>query len=226
MSKNSKHFAIIPARAGSVGLPKKNQILFDSTANFLKNLNWINETIVTSDDKVILDKAILNNFKEYKRSNYLSGSSISIKSVFKDLIDTLNFTEDCILWLFYLPIVYKNLRDFQNAKKIIEKNSIKSLCSFVPSKTHPFNTWVYDKKNRKINQFIKNDIFRRQDLPPAWMHYHYICCFKVSEIDKLNNELINSETYPIFLSEEYSKNLVEIDTLEDLERWSQVNNKL
>ena len=226
MSKNSKHFAIIPARAGSVGLPKKNQILFDSTANFLKNLNWINETIVTSDDKVILDKAILNNFKEYKRSNYLSGSSISIKSVFKDLIDTLNFTEDCILWLFYLPIVYKNLTDFQNAKKIIEKNSIKSLCSFVPSKTHPFNTWVYDKKNRKINQFIKNDIFRRQDLPPAWMHYHYICCFKVSEIDKLNNELINSETYPIFLSEEYSKNLVEIDTLEDLERWSQVNNKL
>jgi len=226
MSKNSKHFAIIPARAGSVGLPKKNQILFDSTANFLKNLNWINETIVTSDDKVILDKAILNNFKEYKRSNYLSGSSISIKSVFKDLIDTLNFTEDCILWLFYLPIVYKNLTDFQNAKKIIEKNSIKSLCSFVPSKTHPFNTWVYDKKNRKINQFIKNDIFRRQDLPPAWMHYHYICCFKVSEINKLNNELINSETYPIFLSEEYSKNLVEIDTLEDLERWSQVNNKL
>ena len=226
MSKNSKHFAIIPARAGSVGLPKKNQILFDSTANFLKNLNWINETIVTSDDKVILDKAILNNFKEYKRSNYLSGSSISIKSVFKDLIDTLNFTEDCILWLFYLPIVYKNLTDFQNAKKIIEKNSIKSLCSFVPSKTHPFNTWVYDKKNQKINQFIKNDIFRRQDLPPAWMHYHYICCFKASEIDKLNNELINSETYPIFLSEEYSKNLVEIDTLEDLERWSQVNNKL
>ncbi len=226
MSKNSKHFAIIPARAGSVGLPKKNQILFDSTANFLKNLNWINETIVTSDDKVILDKAILNNFKEYKRSNYLSGSSISIKSVFKDLIDTLNFTEDCILWLFYLPIVYKNLTDFQNAKKIIEKNSIKSLCSFEPSKTHPFNTWVYDKKNRKINQFIKNDIFRRQDLPPAWMHYHYICCFKVSEINKLNNELINSETYPIFLSEEYSKNLVEIDTLEDLERWSQVNNKL
>ena len=118
------------------------------------------------------------------------------------------------------------MRDFQNAKKIIEKNSIKSLCSFVPSKTHPFNTWVYDKKNRKINQFIKNDIFRRQDLPPAWMHYHYICCFKASEIDKLNNELINSETYPIFLSEEYSKNLVEIDTLEDLERWSQVNNKL
>ena len=63
----------------------------------------------------------------------MSGSDISIKLVFKDLIDKLNFKENYILWLFYLPIVYKNLIDFQNAKKI-EKNSVKSLCSFVPSK--------------------------------------------------------------------------------------------
>ena len=72
--------------------------------------------------------------------------------MFKDLIDTLNFTEDCILWLFYLPIVYKNLRD--KMQKKIKKNSIKSLCSLTPSKTHPLILLVYDK-NRKINQFIK-----------------------------------------------------------------------
>ncbi|WP_440650506.1 hypothetical protein [Candidatus Pelagibacter sp. HIMB1495] len=226
MNKHLKHIAVIPAREGSVGLPKKNQLLFDSTAKFLEKLNWISEVIVTSDDQIILDKAISNNFKDYKRSNYLSGSDISIKLVFKDLIDKLNFKENYILWLFYLPIVYKNLIDFQNAKKIIEKNSVKSLCSFVPSKTHPFYTWRYDDKNKKISQFIKNDVFRRQDLPSAWMHYHYLCCFKVSELDKLNNELLNSETHPIFLTREYSKNLIEIDSKEDLEKWHKINNKL
>ena len=58
------------------------------------------------------------------------------------------------------------------------------------------------------------------------MHYHYLCCFKVSELDKLNNELLNSETHPIFLTREYSKNLIEIDSKEDLEKWHKINNKL
>ena len=35
MTKNLKHIAVIPARAGSIGLPKKNQILFDNTIEFL-----------------------------------------------------------------------------------------------------------------------------------------------------------------------------------------------
>ena len=81
-------------------------------------------------------------------------------------------------------------------------------------------------KKLKINQYIKNDFYRRQDLPSAWIHYHYVCCFKVSEIDKLNNELLNTETYPFFLSKEYAKNLIEIDTPEDLEKWKQANNKI
>ena len=66
MNKHLKHIAVIPAREGSVGLPKKNQLLFDSTAKFLEKLNWISEVIVTSDDQIILDKAISNNFKDYK----------------------------------------------------------------------------------------------------------------------------------------------------------------
>ena len=34
------------------------------------------------------------------------------------------------------------------------------------------------------------------------------------------------ETYPVFLSKEYAKNLIEIDTPEDLEKWKQANNKI
>ena len=41
------------------------------------------------------------------------------------------------------------------------------------------------------------------------------CCFKVSELDKLNNELLNSGS-PNFLTREYSKNLIEIDSKEIL----------
>ena len=225
MSKKFKHIGVIPARAGSIGFPKKNQIFFDNTADFLKDLSWLDEVIVTSDDIVVLDKAKRKKYTVYERSDVLSSSDISIKSVFKDLINSLKIQNDVILWLFYLPILYKNHSDFEQAKTIIEKSEIRSLCTFVPAKTHPLNTWQYDQKNKKISQYIENDIYRRQDLPPAWMHYHYVCCFKAKELNYLNSELLNSETYPVFLSEDYAKNLIEIDMPEDLEKWKEANSK-
>jgi len=223
MSKKFKHIGVIPARAGSIGFPKKNQIFFDNTADFLKDLSWLDEVIVTSDDIVVLDKAKRKKYTVYERSDVLSSSDISIKSVFKDLINSLKIQNDVILWLFYLPILYKNHSDFEQAKTIIEKSEIRSLCTFVPAKTHPLNTWQYDQKNKKLSQYIENDIYRRQDLPFAWMHYHYVCCFKAKELNHLNSELLSSETYPIFLSDDYAKNLIEIDMPEDFEKWKKAN---
>lgn len=223
MNKNLKHIAVIPARAGSIGLPKKNQILFDNTIEFLDDLSWLDEIIVNSNDNIVLDKAKKRKYTIYERSEVLSGPNISIKSVFIDLTNSLKIKDNVILWLFYLPILYKNYSDFEKAKTIIENPEVNSLCTFVPAKTHPLNTWQYDEKNKKILQYIENDIYRRQDLPPAWMHYHYVCCFKVNELKNLNNELLNSKTYPIFLSKEYAKNLIEIDTPDDLKRWKEAN---
>jgi hypothetical protein len=51
-----------------------------------------------------------------------------------------------------------------------------------------------------------------------------VCCFKAKELEYLNSELLNSKTYPFFLSKEYAKNIIEIDTPEDFEEWKEVNN--
>lgn len=226
MTKKLKHIAVIPARAGSLGFAKKNQIFFDNTADFLKDLLWLDEVIVSSNDKIVLDKANKRKFTTYQRSEVLSGPEVSVKSVFIDLINSLKIHDETILWLFYLPILFKNYYDFENAKLIIEKPETRSLCSFIPAKTHPLNTWQYDEKNKKISQYINNDFYRRQDLPPAWMHYHYVCNFKAKELKYLNNELLNSETYPVFLSEEYASNLIEIDTPKDFQKWKNLSNKI
>ena len=225
MTKKPKHIAVIPARAGSVGFPNKNQIFFDNTADFLKDLLWLDEVIVTSNDKIVLDKANRRKYTTYERSEVLSGPDVSVKSVFKDLINFFKIQDDVILWLFYLPILYKNYYDFEKAQIIIEKPETRSLCTFIPVKTHPLNTWKYDQKNKKIFQYIENDFYRRQDLPSAWMHYHYVCSFKAKELKNLNSELLNSETYPVFLSEEYAKNLIEIDSPADFQKWKDLSKK-
>ena len=42
-------------------------------------------------------------------------------------------------------------------------------------------------------------MFRRQDKIKLYEHHHYMCAFKIKELNKLNSELINSKTTPIIL---------------------------
>lgn len=217
------HIAFIPAREGSEGFRHKNRIFFANTADFLDSIDWFDRVIVSTNDPDIAEKAEKRNYTVHQRAEDLSGAAVSIKAVIQNVVKENALEPKTIMWLFYLPVLYKSKNDFQEAKQIIEKDAIKSLCSFIPARSHPYNCWKYDNDNNELELYIPNDIFRRQDLPPAWMHYHYLCCFKVSELQNLNSELINQNTHPIFLSNETADQLIEMDTPEDYEKWKKLN---
>lgn len=224
MKKNT-HFALIPARKNSTGFPKKNRKFFDNTANFINNIGWFDQVLVSSDDEKVLEKAKQNGYSTHKRNPEFAKPNISIKDTLRNVIEENNIQKDVYIWLFYLPILYKNKLDFEKAFDLIESGDIDSLCSFVPANTHPYNCWRFDKSNSKIIQYISNDIYRRQDLPDAWMHYHYLCIFKARSICELNNELLCESTLPIFLNQDVCDKLVEIDTHADYEKWKLLNSK-
>ena len=219
---NNKHIALIPARKGSVGFKFKNRLFFDRTADFLDSISWFDKVIVSSDDNEILDKASKRSYTIHQRSQKLSDSTTSIKDVMKNVIKEMKVEPETYVWLFYLPILYKKKIDFDNLKSKIVDHKLTSVCSFVLAETHPFNCWMYNKKDLKLKQYIPNDLYRRQDLPEAWMHYHYLCAFKAGEIDLLNSELVSENTYPIFLDEKTTDLLVEIDTPKDYEKWKKL----
>ena len=77
------------------------------------------------------------------------------------------------------------------------------------------------KKNKPF-QFIKNDLCRRQDFPAAYSHHHYICGFNVKYLNKLNNELISTDTFPLLLNSKTSNKLIEVDTPEELKRFKRM----
>lgn len=214
-----KHIAVIPARMGSKGLPFKNRIFFDHTADFIESINWFDSTLVSTDDPFLMEKGNQRGYLVRERPKRLSGSTVSIKAVFEDLIEAIEFSPQDVLWLFYIPLLYRNKTDFDKARMRFEEEHAKSLCTFIKAKTHPYHCWQYEESSKELSQYIANDKFRRQDLPPAWMHHHYVCCFKVDELVSLNSELLNARTTPIFLDSETTENLVEIDTPEDLDRW-------
>jgi len=217
------HIAVIPAREGSKGLPFKNRMFFDMTADFIDTEAWFQQVIVSTDDDVIIEKATDRGYSVHHRTKDLSGDAVSIKSVFIAIINDLKISADAFLWLFYLPNLYKDPLDFRKARDIMDKGEIVSLCGLVPAKTHPFNCYRYDGKTGELEQYVKNDVYRRQDLPDAWMLHHYVCCFRAKELNNLNNELVNNETYPFFIDRKTSDNLIEVDTPEDYERWKSLS---
>jgi len=216
-----KHLAVIPAREGSVGLPHKNRMFFDKGADFIDTLSWFDEVIVSTDDPKIEEMAHAREYRIHQRPEHLAGSDVSIKAVFEDLRNSREWGPRDIIWLFYLTILYHDRSHFETARDRIEKDQSRSLCSFIKAQTHPFTCWRFDEKKGNLEQYVPNDVFRRQDMPLAWEHYHYVCCFKGDELAKLNQELINSKTIPLFLDDQTASNLVEVDTPEDLELWKQ-----
>ena len=220
-----KNIAVIPARKNSKGIKFKNRTFFHLTAEFVKDLGFINNVIVTSDDPTIIKKAKNYNFDSHKRKKKYAADNTSIKKTLQNLIKEKKLNKNDILWLFYIPLVNRRKKDFNKAYQITKKKIFKSLCSFIEINyaQHPFYCWKYYKN--KISQYIPNKIFRRQDLPKAYSHFHYLSCFKIGEIAKLNDELINSFTTPIFLNSNTAKNLIEIDTLDDVKRLKSNNKK-
>ena len=216
------HTAIIPARMGSVGFKFKNRRFFGNTADFLDEIPWMDRVVVSTNDPEVKTLTDARGYVTHHRSEALSGPAVSIKAVFSNVISDLDMAGSDRLWLFFLPVLYKNLSDFQAAKAIVDTENPESLCTFIPVKTHPYDCWSCDAQTGQLSQYIPNTVYRRQDKPPAWEHYHYVYNCLASSVPSLNDELLNADTRPIFYDQEKSAKLVEVDTPEDFKRWQQI----
>lgn len=208
MKKKYNHIAIIPARKNSKGLKFKNRLLFNYTKDFLKKINWFDKIILASDDNYFIKKCNKANFFFYKRDKKNAKDNSSIKSLMQEIKKKNLLDGETIIWLFYLTIPEKNQKEFEKLKLRTEKKNFLSAISFIPIKTHPYDCWIIKKKLKK---FVTNDVYRRQDKIKLYEHHHYLCAFKVKELNKLNSELINSNTMPIILN----KKIFEIDSNND-----------
>lgn len=203
-------YYIIPARAGSQRFPHKNQILFDYTANMIKDFAPAKNVIVTTNDEKIKIKAVENNFTAINRPVEIAGGDVGIKKVLRHVIKTCDMQKNDILVLLYLTYPGRKLLDVQKAlKTFIRNDKIKNLLCKEDVLTHP-HLCIYEN-GKKV---IRHNYHSSQQYPKTFevSHYIHVCCAK--ELKKLSKNLQNRNTYYYYVQRQF-----DIDTEIDYQKF-------
>jgi CMP-N,N'-diacetyllegionaminic acid synthase len=197
-----KILSIIPARGGSKGFKRKNVVdlagkpLIAWTIEASLDSKYITKTIVSSDDKEVLDISTEYGAKVVKRPDDLSSDSATSESVVKHTIDYLESMGE----VFDIVILLQPTSPLRNSKDIDSAFEI----MFNSDATAVISTCEFDNKILKTfiespDGFLKGisnneyPFMRRQDLPAVYMPNGAIYIIDVNIFNK-NLSLITDRT--------------------------------
>ena len=207
-----KIWYIIPARAGSKGLPYKNRKLFEYTAKTIPK-DAAGQVIVTSDDDHILSLGSHFGFTCIKRPDHLSCDNSSTRDVLQHTADQLNIPDGDLVVLLYLTYPSRRWSDVQRAVSFFLSNQAKSLLCRKPVKDSPY-LMMFEEENITGSKVIDHDLCRRQDYRNTFVMSHFIGVFQVRELELLDTNLWNRATIFMPISEK-----IDVDSHTDLSKY-------
>ena len=166
---------------------------------------------------MIIKKARDQNLKVLPREESLAQDDTSIKDVMKDVVKKFSLHETETITMLYLTYPERTWEEVEEAISLFRKHSSRSLLCKKDLKISPFLCMIED--GLKGKQLTPHNLYRRQDYPKCFELSHFVSIFKVGELNKLNNNMYNDKT--IFYK---VKNIVDVDTLEDLNKFYDKNN--
>lgn len=215
-----KVLAIIPARGGSKGLPKKNitdlaeKPLIAWTIEASLDSKYITKTIVSSDSDEILEVAKNYGSDILKRPDELATDTSSSEVVIKHTLESMEEKFDYVV-LLQPTSPLRDTNDIDNAFKKLFSSDVTALIS------------VCEYDNKILKAFKENGIgyiegisnntypfMRRQDLPKTYMSNGAIYIIKVDEFLR-NNSFYTDKTISFIMDKLKS---LDIDTEEDLKK--------
>lgn len=186
MRYNRSILAVVPARGGSKGIKLKNLLklgdktLIGYTANAIKECEFIDEAVVSTDHKLIKEEAIRCGLKvPFMRPKYLSGDFISdiqvLQHAVKESEVIFNKYFGIILMLQPTSPVRSRAHILGCVDSLIQ-NKLDSCItvSETDSKAHPRTQLII--KDNKISYFLPQEkpVMARQMLEPTY-HRNGVC---------------------------------------------------
>lgn len=194
MYKNKTIIAIIPARGGSKGIPKKNIKVLNNKpliAYSIKNVlqsKYIDEVFVSTDDKKISLIAKKYGAKIINRPKVLASDTSSSESALRHAVEEIEKLGIKIDLVVFLQAT-SPMREKYDLDRAIEKFSKEKLDSLFSAQKSYFNIW--EEKSDKIKSITYNfkSRIRRQDRPLQWHENGSFYIFKKNILMKDNNRL-------------------------------------
>ena len=218
--------ALIPARFGSKGIPKKNILEFRGKPLLAHSIIYAKKSFIVNDVIVSTDSeefaSISNKFgarTPFIRPFPLSGDTVQDYPVVNHAVNFLeNETKNKIDFIALLrptsPLRPSNL--IEKAYTIIQNNKLAtSVRSVVPVKQHCYRQWFVDgdKLVPVIDNIYEPYNLPRQQLPTSFFQSGDIEFIKRSTL--LQKSVSGNYVLPLILKYE---ELFDIDTIDDLEK--------
>ena len=166
--------AIIPARGGSKGVPKKNILsiggkpLIAWTIEAAKNATFIDRLILSSDCQEIIETALKYGCEvPFVRPDELATDQAGSVAVVSHALTSLKESYDYVV-LLQPTSIFRSTEDIEGAVKYCLDNQVFSCVSVVECEKPPY--WMYHIQDKKLVSVIKQNAFysRRQDRLPTY----------------------------------------------------------
>jgi len=222
----NKVYALIPARAGSKGIPMKNMIklhgkpLIEWTISESKLSSRIDRIFVSSDNEEILQYAHTRDIETVLRPEEFSKDDTPASEVVQHFIDYLTQNEGSLneeIYILYLQPTspLRSVKDIDAAIDIISRKNVSSVLSVIKDKRSPFKSFIL-KSDHTLHSLFDEELTnaRRQDLDQTYYPNGAIYLFKIKSFVE-NGAFPSNGAFPYIMEEESS---VDIDDYSDLKK--------
>ena len=230
MEKKLKILAIIPARGGSKGVPRKNirplagKSLIQRTFEIAKISDKLDRIILSSDDEEIVQHGKnIGIDVPFVRPQKLAADTSPMVSVIFHALEYLKKEENYVPYAVMVLQPTSPLRKtlhIERAIKLLEEND--AVCSLiqVPMEMSPYYVMKITDKGY-VDYFLPEGrkIIRRQDAPKAFLREGTVYLTTVEALYKYK-DLYGERCIPMIISNDES---LSIDTIEE---WSYANEVL
>ena len=214
--------ALIPARGGSKGVPRKNMAMIDGhplieyTLQAAQNSTLIDDVWISSDDEEIIDFSRKKGVRVIQRPNEFSGDHSTANEVVQHFISMLPTELRCQdPYIIYLQPTspLRTAGHIDQALMHIDSKRPYSILSVVEVDYSPYKAFRIDSDGKLQSLFDeKLSNTNRQDLPITYRPNGAIYVFLLSEFEKRAG-IPSNGGMPFIMSKSDS---VDIDTPSDL----------
>ena len=216
-----KNIALITARGGSKGLPRKNVLELNGKPLIAWSIEAaiasenIDIVYVSTEDTEIADISLEFGAEIIQRPQYLGGDTISSELVIAHAIEYLAMRKVDVLNVCLLQPTspLRTCKHIDEAFALLKRNNAKCVLSVFEPRHSPVKSYKLNDDGTIVGMFFDSAPYcRRQDLPIALQPNGAIYLFPSSDF-LLNSQIPRSGVFPLVMSELES---ADIDTIRDL----------